>query len=226
MKRFILYVSMLVLVWCCKTKDENADQPISVEEDKLMSWKETDTIHLPTIPEGLASWITYYQKSDPAFSLGHFKASGVVLHFDGLPDAISKGDERSFEKYFQYAPDSASYIDMFSYDHFMDKGMLTDGEADQQVVLGSGKKGIRKQLMFNGPSQSVDFADWLSNNSFIIGTTAVSEDGKSMNAQLMIFRLTDSSFTNFDLDHRIPMNSLVPAPQGFSEMYINKLQEK
>jgi hypothetical protein len=101
---------------------------------------------------------------------------------------------------------------------------MTDGEADQQVALVNVATGSRKQLLFNGPSQSVDFADWIGVKSFILGMTALSEDGKTMGAQLLIFRVSDSSFTNFDLDHRIVMDSLVPSPQGFSEMYINKLQ--
>jgi hypothetical protein len=228
MKQIFSICLLLLLSWSCRNRDKQsgpvaADQ---VSEEEIMAWKENDTLRSSSQLSGLQTWLEYYGSSDKRFSLTHFKASGVVLHWGGLEEAMTNGDQQAMSPYFIHSPDSSRYRDLFSYDHFMDKGMLVDGEADQQVVIAQPSRNIRKQLLYSGPSQSADIADWLGNDAFVIGLTSISEDGKKLGAQLLVFRISDSSYTNFNLDHSFPLDSLRTGPQSFGEIYIEKLRSR
>jgi hypothetical protein len=223
MKKWMVLVCVSVLLFSCRNKDKEVE---IIEDEKIGALKENDTLSLKRIPEGLMTWLEFYKEEDKNFTINHFKASGVSLHFSDLPDAPLSEDKKNLGAYYIYSPDSSRYLDLFSYDHFMYKGKLVEGEADQQVVLGNSNSGIRKQILYSGPSQSIDFADWTGSQSFILGITSRNEDGKTMNAQLMLFRISDSSFTNFDLDHAVPLDSLISSDRNFSDIYLNQLKNK
>lgn len=224
--RLLILAILITSVSACTNRDKSStDRPL-MSERKLDSYKENDTISAEDMPEGLASWLEYYQRSDRQFTLGHFRHSGVSLHFDQLPDAIAKSDTTAFKSYFRFSPDRNRYIDLFSYDHFFDKGVLTGGDADQEVVLADNTKGIRKQLMFNAPGHQAEWADWLNNESFMIGLISRSEDGQRIGAQILLFRIRDYSYSNFDLSHTLAVDSISFLPKNFSEMYIENLKQK
>lgn len=223
--RYSLIIGLFLLLAACRTSDRETDGSGIIEESRLNRIKEDDTLSLSDLPAGLDAWIRYYLRSDPGFTLGAFRNSGVRLHFGELPDANGKGDTAAFRKYLLFSPDHSRYIDMFSYDHFVDKGMMVDGEVDQEVVLADLHTGLRKQLMFNTPGRLAEWAAWLNNNQFLIGMTTMSEDGNRMGAQILMFRISDSSYTNFDLAHTLNMDSVSFTPKNFSETYIELLEK-
>ena len=225
MKKCLLILCVTVFIVSCRNTDKSAQEDI-VDEKKIGELKENDTLSLQRVPEGLNAWMNFFRDEDKDFTIGHFKASGVSLHFGDLPDAIELKDPKSFEPYFIFSPDSTRYLDLFSYDHFIDNGKMIEGEADQQVVLADRISKSRKQLLFSGPSQSIDFADWTGKDSFILGITNTGENGKTIEAQLMLFRITDSTFTNFDLDHSVQLDSIVLSGQKFSDIYLNQLKKR
>lgn len=226
MKQLVIYCTLLLLLWSCRNKDRQAE-PVAIEdEEELMAWEENDTLRLSSIPMGLDSWLGYYHSLDTGFRLANFKASGVVLHFNELDDPETRGDEDTMKEYFIFSLDSSRYLDLFSYDHFINNGELVEGEADQQVTIADPGRGKKKQLLFVGPSQSADFADWLTNDVFMLGITSRSEDGKRLDAQLLVFSLPDSTFTNFNLDHSLPIDRLMAGPRGFTGPYLDKLRKK
>jgi hypothetical protein len=215
----------MVLLWSCRSrKDESVTK--REPDTAFMEWQENDTLILEAMPPGLSAWLSHYHTLDTGFRIGNFRASGVVLHFGDMPDAISTGSEGQWAPYFNYSPDSSRYLDLFSYDHFLDQGKPVEGEADQQVVLADPGKRLRKQLMYNGPGQYADFSDWLGKDIFIVGSRIDAEDGRSTLARIMAFRISDSSFTNFDLDHVIPMEKIRRAGTGFGDIYFNIIKGK
>ena len=221
----MLLLLLILLLWSCRSrKAEPAEDTNPVTA--FMEWQENDTLVLEKLPTGLSAWLSHHRVLDTGFRIGNFRASGVVLHFGDMPDAISTGAEGQWTPYFIYSPDSSRYLDLFSYDHFLDEGKPVEGEADQQVVLADPGKRLRKQLMFNGPGQYADFADWLGKDMFIVGSRIDSEDGKSTLARIMAFRITDSSFTNFDLDHTIPLETIRRAGTGFGKTYFNIIERE
>lgn len=226
MARLSLCIGLLLLLAACRNTDRDATGNVTVEESQLNEIRENDSLSFPQLPEGLDLWLMYYGRSDPGFTLGAFRNSGVRLHFGELPDASGKGDTAAFRKYLLFSPDHSRYIDLFSYDHLMDKGVMVDGEVDQEVVLADLRTGARKQLMFNTPGRLAEWAAWLNNNQFLIGMTTVSEDGSKMGAQILMFRISDSSYTNFDLAHQLNMDSISFTPKNFSETYIELLERK
>ncbi|TAG99649.1 MAG: hypothetical protein EAZ17_07455 [Sphingobacteriales bacterium] len=225
-KRILLLAIVIICVTACNNRDKSADAVPVISEKKLDGYKENDTLSLEDVPDGLKQWLTYYQRSDQQFTLGNFRYSGVSLHFDQLPDATAKEDSAVFARYIRFSPDRNRYIDLFSYDHFLDNGVLVGGDADQEVILGDKANGTRKQLMFNTPGRQAEWADWLNTNSFLIGLTSTSEDGKRWGAQILLFRIKDSSYSNFDLTHTMAIDSMSFSPKTFSEVYTEKLQQK
>lgn len=210
----------------CNNQDKTSDDAGIIQEKKLDAYKENDTLSLEDIPNGLKRWLAYYQRSDQQFTLGNFRYSGVSLHFDQLPDATAKEDSAVFTRYMRFSPDRNRYVDLFSYGYFLDKGVLTGGDADQEVILGDKARGQRKQLMFNAPGRQAEWADWLNNDSFLVGLTSTSEDGKRWSAQILLFRIKDSSYSNFDLNHNMAIDSISFSPKNFTEVYIETLLQK
>lgn len=209
----------VVLAFGCKSSDKEYDREI-VDPKIVMSYKENDSLVLKKMPAGLQKWLTSYQGLDSSFQLHHFKASGVKLHLSHLEDAVSNSDEKAFSSFFVYSPDSSRYLDLVSYDHLLENGKLVDGEADQQVVLGDTKNKNRKQLMFNGPAQTAEFADWTGPDSFILGIVSSDDVSGALQAELLFFHLKDSSYTNFTLDHRIAVDSLMLLPKNFLDHFL------
>lgn len=222
-KRIILAWAMITLLVQCRQRDQEASEQEAMQ-DPPMEIKEDDTLSLKQTPAAIREWLAYYSKLDSGFRLGRFRASGVDLHFDNLPDASRTPTDSLFRKLFVYSPDSSHYLDLVSYNHLLDKGKLMPGEADQQVVLADTRKGIRKQLMYHGPSQLAEAAGWAGNKTFMISITSRTEDGSAMNAEIMLFRLNDSTYTNFKLDHPIPADALIGASQNFLDHYFQNRQ--
>jgi hypothetical protein len=81
--------------------------------------------------------------------------------------------------------------------------------------------GKRFELMFLGPSQLAEFADWTGKNSFMIGMTSRADTGANFNAEIMFFHLKDSTFTNFRLDHPVPLDSLILSKKNFLDHYFS-----
>jgi hypothetical protein len=224
--KFAILAIMVTSVMACTNRDKTIDGVTGISEKKLDAYKENDTLSFEAVPNGLERWLAYYQRSDQQFTLGNFRHSGVSLHFDQLPDATAKEDSAVFTRYMRFSPDRNRYVDLFSYGYFLDNGVLRGGDADQEVILGDKARGLRKQLMFNAPGRQVEWADWLNNNSFLVGLTSTSEDGKRWSAQILLFRINDSSYSNFDLTHSMAIDSVSFSPKNFTELYIEKLQEK
>jgi hypothetical protein len=214
---------MTIVFVQCRQRDQRASEQEAIQ-NTLMEFKEDDTLSLKQTPAAIEEWLAYYNKLDSGFRLGRFRATGVDLHFDDLPDANGTPTDNLFRKLFVYSPDSSHYLDLVSYNHLWDNGKLIPGEADQQVVLADARKGIRKQLMYHGPSQLAEAARWTGNRAFVISITSRTEDGMAINAEIILFRLADSTYTNFRLDHHIPADALIGASQNFLDHYFMNRQ--
>lgn len=220
--RYITIILLLLILTDCKRKDAEASNEELVNPEAVLSYEDGDTLVLKKLPPGLQEWLSFYGKLDTAFKLNNFKASGVSLHMGNLPNPIMKGNEAQFSDLFVYAPDSTKYIDLVSYNYIRDKKSLISGEADQQVVLADKKANIKKQLFYFGPSQLAEFADWTGPNSFLIGITSRTESGTD--AELMFFHLSDSTYTNFRLNHTVPIDSMMMVNEGFLNYFFTNRQ--
>ena len=217
--KYTVFFFLLVVVFSCRQRDTEYSDEELVNPESVLAYEENDTLAIRKIQAGLADWIAFYSKVDTGFKLNRFKASGVSLHMGSMPDAIVKGNENSFSDLFVYSPDSTKYIDLVSYNHLRDNRSIISGEADQQVVLVDTRNNKKSQLMFLGPSQLAEFADWTSNNSFMLGISSRTETGTAINAEIMFFHLKDSLYTNFRLDHSISMDSILTEQHNFLDHY-------
>lgn len=171
---------------------------------------EGDSIILTKNLSNLISWLEHYHKIDTGFKIANFKASGVILHYDSMKVITPLSNENEvFTKLFSYSPERDRYIDIWTYGNLIppadldsttkvNQYFMLDGEVDQQVVLRD-KDGKRKEVLFNGPSQFVETADWLNKDQFIL--TMFSEESKKTVVEILLFDLKNEVFTNYRLNH-------------------------
>ena len=222
MKPKLLYsIFLLIFLLNCKNKEGSKINIDNIDSVSLTSIEDTDTLVLKKIPEQINQWLKYYQQFDSNFTISQFVASGVALHIEDLPDAISKGNENEMADFFRYSPDSSKYVDLVSYNYFRVKTKLFDGEIDQQVVLFDKFKKLKKQLMFNGPNDLAESADWIGPTAFIIGVTHKNITNDTINAEIFMFQLNDSTYTNFNLNHTVYLDSTQLLKPSFIKHYFS-----
>lgn len=196
---------LIILLGCGGKQKPN--EIIYINPDNIV---EGDSIILTKNLPNLISWLDHYNKLDTGFKISNFKASGVILHYDSMKVISALSNENEiFTKLFSYSQVRDRYIDIWTYGNLIPPAALDslkkekqyfmlDGEVDQQVVLGD-KDGKRKEVLFNGPSQFVETADWLNNDQFIL--TMFSEEAKQTVVEIYLFDLKNEVFTNYRLNH-------------------------
>jgi hypothetical protein len=214
------FILMLFLL-NCRGKNENQINVENIDTISLTSIEEKDTLTLKIMPDQMGKWLQYYQQFDTAFKISAFIASGVALHIDDLPDAIINGNEKEMADLFHYSSDSTKYVDLISYNFTREKDKLYPGEIDQQVILADKTRKLKKQLMFNGPADLAECADWIGPTALLIGVTHKNPSGDTINAEIFMFQLNDSTYTNFRLNHSIILNATQLANPSFMEYYFS-----
>jgi hypothetical protein len=151
-------------------------------------------------------------------------ASGVVIHLDPMDTTNFPGF--SFpDTMMAWSPDRSRFLDLWSYNHIMDTMQdgsirITGGGPEQIVALGDLQRGQRHVLMFNGTGQIAESADWLDNETFVIGLMLVDETTGERTPDIMLFSLKDSTFTDFRYQRAISGDSLPPTPGGFLRKWL------
>jgi hypothetical protein len=216
-------ISFLLIVAMMACNNRLEEKPVYVVDIETIS--EDNNLALENVPEKIQQWLDFYHQYDTAFLLKNFKASGVVLHLNDLKSLDTLSDiNKDLYTLFSFSPDKKKYIDIWSYGNLIppdemqpskQKHSFNDGEADQQIVLGE-QSGKRNEIMFNGPAQVVEAADWINNNQFLI--TMFTEEENEMVVEIYLFDLEKNVFTNFRLTHdfKLPQNK----PQSFSDYWL------
>lgn len=185
------------------------------------AYVEGDTLDAVNAP-GLDAWVAHYRKADTAFRRNAFLASGINLRIDSLeacpaPDTATL---RLLAPILAWSPDSSLAVDIWSYDHLARRNrkgvtVLEGGGPDQTVKLLDRKTGTARQVLFNGPSQVVETADWISDKAFVLGLLNIDEATGEARPDILLIHLGDSLFTNF----RYPGPAL-SAEGGFLEGWL------
>jgi hypothetical protein len=222
MKRnFLLFFIFVVIIGGCNNSTNNKeDYTIDLE-----TISDGEMIELKTVPNNIQQWIDFYHQYDTSFTLFNFKASGVVLHLDEMKqlDSLTEINKKLYSL-LSFSPDNKKYVDLWSFGNEIpptdfktasQQRSLNDGEADQQIVLGE-VGGKRRELMFNGPAQIVEAADWINNDQFLI--SMFSEEKNEMVVEIYLFDLKKEVFTNYRLSHNFKI-SLKPQ-KSFSDFWL------
>jgi len=233
-KRLFFLILLAVFFQSCGRKDTGSTE----EEERISagrpeSYQENDTISINPLPENILVWINYYQQFDTSFNLQNFKASGVNVHLDSLEDATT-GDLSLMVNFFpllSFSPDSTQIIDFWSYNQLIEinksgERMVIGGDPDQEVVWINKRTGAKKQLMYNGPQQIVETADWISDQAFMLGMINVDESNKNWTPEILLFNLTDTTFTNFRLQKNLPADKLALDGADFTKFWLKRKNYK
>lgn len=215
---------IFLLLACGQKSDKNTAAETSVIPDR---YAEGDTLLLlADMAPGLNAWINYHQGSDTGLRIASIPASGVVIHMDPL-DTINISGTRFPDTLMAWSPDRSRYIDIWSYNHVVDtmkdgRLRITGGGPEQMVVLGDQRSGRRHILMFNGTGQFAESADWLDDQTFVIGMMLVDEATGERTPDIMLFSLKDSVFTDFRYVRTISGDNLPPTPGGFMRQWLQR----
>lgn len=201
---FITVIVLFVLAYTeCGTKE---DQDTTLLNEATNEISEGDTLIFNTDLKPYRQWLEWHRRFDIHFNNSNFKSSGVAIHFDQFEKVNTTDSNTILKELFIFAPDQKQYLDLYSYAFIKDNNQIQPGEADQSVVIGE-KNDLtsRRQIMFLGISQVAEFAQWVSNNSFLIGLNSITEKGDSSQYEIFLFNTKESSYINFVLDHRVPV---------------------
>ena len=229
----LLWLLLLTLVLIsCGRKDTSANE----EEPTVLvpgHYKENDSLEISPLPENLATWFKYYKQLDTTFRPGNFLASGVSIHLDSLENATT-GDLSLMEDFyplFAISPDSSQIIDFWSYNQLIEKNksgelIVIGGDPDQEVVWINKNTGSKKQLMYNGPQQIVETADWITNQSFVLSLINIDEKNTLWVPEIYLFNLTDTTFTNFRYNQTILAEKMALKGADFSSFWLKTKKYK
>ncbi len=222
----ILLVFILFAI-SCRNRDAEGSSGEPVRSTQTSAFEEDDILGIKPLPPNISEWMDYYASVDTAFAIHNFKASGVTIHLDSLPNAISNANEADYRPLLAYSPDSTRYIDYLSYNQLLEKDArgqwyVSAGDPDQEVRLVDKKRNLLKQLMFYGPSQAVEAAAWLNNNDFVLGIMSLNDSSTAWIPEIYLFNLKDSTFTNFRSAKYIRVDSLVLKDKNYFNAFFSK----
>lgn len=225
-------ISIFIFIFGCGRKDKSPEEEMIVLGQPEY-YQENDTLSIRPIPENLGMWINYYQQFDTAFNIRNFTASGVTVHLNELEDATT-GDVSLMEGFFpllSFSPDSSQFIDFWSYNQLIETNkagerIVIGGDPDQEVAWVNKKTGAKKQLMYNGPQQIVETADWINNQSILLGMINVNETNTEWSPEILLFNFADSTFTNFRLRKNLAVEKMVTEHADFASFWLKRKNYK
>jgi hypothetical protein len=213
--------SLAFLAASCTHRHGEGDSEGEGPRSSPTSYAEGDTLDAIKAP-ALEAWLAHYQSTDTAFRRNAFLASGINLRIDSLeacpyPDT---GTLQLLAPVLAWSPDSSLAIDIWSYDHLIrrdakNRTLLEGGGPDQMVKLLDRRSATARQLLFSGPSQVVETADWVSDKAFVMGLLNIDEATGEAIPDIILINLTDSVFTNFRYAGRN-----LPAEGGFMPAWL------
>jgi hypothetical protein len=221
-----ILILFFLLIVACRSRNGEEGSGDYFSSSKTSEYEDGDILRITPLPADFREWIGFYASVDTAFAIHNFKASGVTIHFDSMPNAISKTNEAVYKPLLAYSPDSTHFIDFFSYNQFLEKDgaqwYASTGDPDQEIKLVDKSRHLDKQLMYYGPSQAVEAAAWVNNYDFILGIMSLNDSSTAWIPEIYLFNLKDSTFTNFRLGKTIKVDSLVLKDKNYFETFFKK----
>jgi len=221
----IILTIVVFLLPACKGKKDQATETDAFYHPA--NYQEGDTVSFEASQApALFDWINYHRRSDSGLNIASMPASGVVIHLDPMDTTNFPGF--SFpDTMMAWSPDRSRFLDLWSFNHIMDTMQdgsirITGGGPEQIVALVDLHRGQRHVLMFNGTGQIAESADWLDNQTFVIGMMLLDEATGERTPDIMLFSLKDSMFTDFRYKRAIASDSLPATPGGFFRQWLLK----
>ena len=224
----LLFTLLLALASCRQRTDGRAEDEDLPSANSPLSYEEGDTLRLkPGMAPNLEEWMTFHASTDSAWRMNRFLASGVSIHLDSMEVAPALSSERmqAFAPLLSWSPDGSLCIDIWSYNRLIEtdrdgKTTLVGGGPDQMVVLSDRSGRVRSQVMFNGPMQLAETADWISNDAFLLGMLNIDEAEGTFVPEILLFNLADTVYTNFRIPDSLPLEGLSNGEGGFVDRWL------
>lgn len=223
--RIIYALTLLLLVASCGRRDkvDEADRTDRGDAASPFSYEEGDTLRLqPGQTPNLTQWMRFHSKADSAWKTSRFLASGVNIHIDSMDGAppLSEDRMKAFGPLLSWSPDGSRCIDLWSYNRLMESGSdgrtsMVGGGPDQMVAISDSSGGRRLQVMFNGPMQLAETADWISPDAFLLGMVNIDESEGTFVPEILLFNLADTVYTNFRYPDTLSLDRLPGGEGGF-----------
>lgn len=227
-RNIVPFLLLLSLASCRQRNGEGGGQEELPPAYSPFSYEEGDTLRLqPGQAPNLEQWMRFYGQTDSLWAITRFPCSGVNIHIDSMDPTppLTMGRMKAFGPLMAWAPDSSRCIDLWSYNRIVEEGKegakaLVGGGPDQLVAL-SDRSGLsRRQVMFNGPMQVAETADWISSDAFLLGMLNLDETSGTATPEIMLFNLADSVYTNFRYARTVDLGRLPGGGNGFVESWL------
>ena len=165
----LIFLLLLLLFSCDKKVKTNLSQNVELPqaEDAKESKSKDRLYNHP--------WFLYYQKENPEFNPKLFQftqTSPITFRATTVKILNTKGFNEIYKPFIIFSESNDKYIDIDSYQWFLQPDGSAGFEADQQIVLVDYKKKTAKQIAFFGPSFWIEDAFWKGDSvAVLLGNT-------------------------------------------------------
>jgi hypothetical protein len=202
---FFYSVCISVILFACNSGSEDTSDVPDDKSDSVNLLARTDsTLEVSgKAAQSMMEWLAFIQ---PEYKLSpdSFSLTDIWME-DSLITEPFKPDSTYFPlygKYLRYAPDSAYFIDLDSYNIILQEanGVVTGMEAgpDLQIYLVDKNNQIRKRLMFNGPGYYVQDAWWIDNESVLLASIAETDSVNRFEPVLWKINIVEDLFEKYE----------------------------
>lgn len=159
MRFFVLFVCIYLVSCSVKTNEDTKIQTVEKHTKEKLPKLNIDESQYPT----LENWLNSYRKNDAAFHLSQFIFSNSIT-LGKLPGNIYGTFDEEFDPIYSdfliYRNDKKQYIDMDSYNWFVDDNNTAGFEIDQEINWVNIEEKKIYRIVFRGSSEWVEDVFW------------------------------------------------------------------
>ena len=194
MKKNFISICLLLLSFSCSEKSENKKSSTDISNTAVNSY-EVYKSHIEN-----SEWYKSLLKKS-----GKNKIDFITVNAKELGSSVDLTDEsgydRSMEKHYVFSPNKGYALDSYTYGLEIDPDTGEEfRDADRSVILYDIKNNKNASVLFIGPSGSIDLAEWINENTFLIVTTDHESEEKD-NIHISVYNIKNNKIYKTDGFH-------------------------
>ena len=201
---FLSGILFTILFFACNNGEKDNAVPEDQSDTVNILARTDSSLDVSGPAEGaLQQWFSFIQP-EYKISIDSFVLTDIWVE-DSLITEPFKPDSLYYTlygKYLRYAPDSAYFVDLDSYNILLKEtnGVVsgTVGGPDNQVFLIDKNNQIKKRLLFNGPGTYIQDAWWINNESVLLASIAEGDTTNRYEPVLWKINIVEDLFEKYE----------------------------
>lgn len=170
---FVLATAFTFLISCDEKKDENINSTGLLNQEEIEEIAEEEASQFAGFEsnETLKNWLEFYKNAQTPINLSNFTLKPnrkLELKEGHIKANYEPGFDSTYEPFLIYNPSKTMYLDIDSYNWFLDKEGVAQFDADSEINLVNLNDKTVSRIAFYGPSSWVDDAFWMSDSVFVL----------------------------------------------------------